>query len=433
MNLTITARVAVWSALHRWWVLAGAIVVIVLALAAIMMVGTETRDGSSSGESGKADDLIDERFDTEPDPAEVRESIRRERVIFSNPSLDVSDPVFEATVQSVIDELRGDDTVKEVVNFYENGDSSLVADDNNAVLIVVDVQNTDGLTYDDIEIGPLLEIVDAAADAADGFEIAVFSSDLIGDQLDDILSADFARILIYSLVIDLVILIFAFGAPVAAFVPLVMAVGSIFTALGIAALVSQAYSLVELYAEILLLMGLAVGIDYSLFIVSRFRSERAAGREKMEAIAVACNTTGRAVFYAGITVILSLVGLTLTRDLTFISLSLGAVIVVFVATIATLTLLPAMLAVLGNSVNWLRVPFLGGSGGQENFWGAITDRVLARPIALATITAAGLIVLAIPVGSLNLGFNAGADALPDAAEGKRAAQLVEQHYSGSPI
>jgi uncharacterized membrane protein YdfJ with MMPL/SSD domain len=369
MNLTITARISTWSARHRWWVLAGAIVVIALAFVAIIAVGTDTRDGSSTGESGTADDLIDERFGSTPDPDEVRDPIRRERVIFSNPSLNVDDPAFEATVQSLVDELRKDDTVKEVVSFYENGDSSLMAKDNNAVLIVVDLQNTGGETYDDIDVGPLLAMVEEAQDAADGFEIAVFSSDLIGDQLDEIITDDFSRILIYSLVIGLVILLFAFGAPVAALVPLVMAVGSIFTALGIAALVSQAFSLVELYAEILLLMGLAVGIDYSLFIISRFRSERADGREKMEAIAVASNTTGRAVFYAGVTVILSLAGLALTRDLTFISLSLGAVIVVFVTTIATLTLLPAMLAVLGNSVNWLRIPFLGASGGQENFWG----------------------------------------------------------------
>jgi putative drug exporter of the RND superfamily len=444
-NLTITARVAVWSARHRWWVLGAAVAVIALAFVGIIVVGADTRGGSSTGESGAADDLIDERFNSAPDPDEVGEPIRRERVIFSNPSLGVSDPDFEATVLSVVEELREDDTVKTIVSFYESGESALVAEDNNAVLIIVDLHNTDGLTWDDIEVGPLLEIVEDAAAEADGFEIAVFSSNLLEDQLEEIITEDFSRILIYSLVIGLVILIFAFGAPVAAVVPLVMALGSIFTALGIAALVSQAFPLVDLYAEILLLMGLAVGIDYSLFIISRFRSERAGGREKMDAIAVASNTTGRAVFYAGITVILSLAGLTLTRDLTFISLSLGAVIVVFVSTIASLTLLPALLAVLGNSVNWLRIPFLsgpsdsgdsgssGGSGGSGNFWGAITDRVLARPVVLAMITAAALIVLAIPAGSLNLGFNVGANSLPDAAEGKRAAQLVEQHFSGSLI
>ena len=196
---------------------------------------------------------------------------------------------------------------------------------------------------------------------------------------------------------------------------------------------TQVYALVELYAEMVLLMGLAVGIDYSLFIVSRFRTERRGGRAKLDAISMASNTTGRAVFYAGITVILSLAGLTLTRDFTFISLALGAIIVVFVALIGSLTLLPAMLSALGDNVNRLRIPFLGGDGDQAGFWGAITDRVLARPVVLATLTTAALVALALPVISLNLGFNAGADSIPDAADGKRAIQLLEQHFSSSLI
>jgi hypothetical protein len=203
MNLTVTARVAVWSAQRRWWVLGAAVAVIALAFVAIIVVGTDTRDGSSTGESGTADDLIDERFVSTPDPAEASEPVRRERVIFSNPSLEVGDPAFEAAVQAVVDELRESPTVKAVVSFYEEGDSALVAQDNNAVLIVVDLHNPEGLTYDDIEVGPLLEIVEDAAAAADGFEIGVFSSDLIGDQLDEIITADFSRILIYSLVIGL--------------------------------------------------------------------------------------------------------------------------------------------------------------------------------------------------------------------------------------
>ena len=268
---------------------------------------------------------------------------------------------------------------------------------------------------------------------APGFEIELFSFRLIDDQIEDIITEDFNRILVISLIAGLIILVLAFRALVAAVVPLAMAIGSIFSALGIAALVSQVYPLVDLYAEILLLMGLAVGIDYSLFVVSRFRAERRDGRPKLEAITVASNTTGRAVFYAGITVLLSLTGLTLTRDSTFISLALGAIIVVFVAVIASLTFLPAILAVLGDGVNRLKLPFLRGEDTQHDLWGAISDRVLAHPAGIATVTAGALVVLAIPIFSLNLGFNAGADSLPDAAGGKRALVLLERHFSSSLI
>ena len=229
----------------------------------------------------------------------------------------------------------------------------------------------------------------------------------------------------------LIILLLAFRAVVAAVIPLAMAIGAIFSAIGVATLVSKAYPLVDLYAEMILMMGLAVGIDYSLFIVSRFRNERREGRPKLEAIYVASNTTGRAVFYAGVTVVLSLAGLTLTGDATFISLALGAIIVVFLAVVGSLTLLPALLSALGDNVNRLRIPFLGRENSQAGIWGAITDRVLARPGVLATVTAGALIALAVPVLYLNLGFNEGADALPDAVKGKRAVELLEEHFSSS--
>ena len=264
--------------------------------------------------------------------------------------------------------------------------------------------------------------------------MGIISNSLIQNEIDDILEEDFQRILIISLVFSLIVLLLAFRAVVAAAIPLIMAISAIFTALGVTALISQVYPLVDLYAEMILLMGLAVGIDYSLFIVSRFRSERKLGKPKLEAIAFAGDTTGRAVFYAGITVVLSLSGLMLTNDFTFISMALGAIIVVFLSIIGSLTLMPALIAVLGDSINRLRVPFIGrdakedGSGG---IWGAVADRVLARPAIFAGIALVGLIAIAVPFQSLNLGFNEGADALPDALESKRTLQLLEIHFSSS--
>ena len=217
----------------------------------------------------------------------------------------------------------------------------------------------------------------------------------------------------------------------AAVVPLVLALGAIITAVAVATLISKVYPLVDFYAVMVELMGLAVGIDYSLFILSRFRNERASVRPKLEAIGRACSTTGRAVFYAGITVMLSLAGLMLADDPTFISLALGAVIVVAIAILGSLTLLPSLLYILGDNLNRLRVPFLGREKATGGIWGAISDRVLARPAVLATITAGGLIALAVPFGFLNLGFNvASSEALPDSLDGKRPLEILEDHFTG---
>jgi len=164
--------------------------------------------------------------------------------------------------------------------------------------------------------------------------------------------------------------------------------------------------------------------------MTRFLNERATGRPKLEAIAVASNTTGRAVVYAGIIVMLSLTGLMLTGDATFVSFSLGAVIVVFFAVLISLTLLPALLSILGDKVSSIPVPFLGRIKGAQ-IWGAIADRVLVKPAFLAMITTGFLIALAIPTLSINLGFNGGADSLPDALDAKRSIELLEDHFTSS--
>jgi RND superfamily putative drug exporter len=432
-GLSFTARIARWSAVHRWIILLAAVLVIVLAVLAIGFVGADTTDdGGGVGESGKGSELLNERFAPDPAATQPASHTRRERLIFSNPSLDANDPLFKETVESTVQAIRELPQVLNAISFYDTGNPSMFADDGNAVLALVTLQNP-GDPAGEIEIGPLLETVREASDNAAGFEIGVVSFRLIEEEFDEILTEDFNRILLYSLVIGLVILILAFRALIAALIPLVMAVGSIFTAIGIAAVVSQVYPLVELYAEMILLMGLAVGIDYSLFIVSRYRTERSAGREKIEAITVAANTTGRAVFYAGITVVLSLAGLMLTRDSTFISMALGAIIVVFVSVIASLTLLPGLLSLLGDGVNRLRIPFLGRESDGGGIWSTITGWVLARPLPLATLTIAALVALTVPFFSMNLGFNAGADALPDDLKSKRALELLEDHFSSSLI
>ena len=363
-NLTLTARIARWSARHKWITLAASALAMVLAVLSIMFVGTETRDDEGGvGESGKAYELLDERFRSAPapapDPDERRVATRFERLVIANPSLDAESAEFRGAVDGLFEKIRALPNVAEAGSFYDTDDPDMLSADRNAVLGFVRLEDESVKFSSDIDIGPLQKAMDETAAASAGFEMELYSFRLIDDEIDEILTEDFNRILFLSMGIGLVILALAFRALVAAIIPLLMAVGSIFSALGVAAVVSQVYPLIELYAEMVLLMGLAVGIDYSLFIASRFRTERASGREKLDAITVASNTTGRAVFYAGITVVLSLTGLMLTRDFTFISLSLGAVIVVFMAVIGSLTLLPALLSALGDSINRLRIPFLG--------------------------------------------------------------------------
>jgi RND superfamily putative drug exporter len=421
-TLAFTGRVAYWSARHRWWVVAASVFVLVMAMFVSSTVETKELDYDGEGEAADASDLVNERFDFDTAPTE--------QLVFSNPSLDANNPAYRQAVDDLIGQLRALPEVASAVSYYDTQAAGMVSEDGHVVLARVEIDTSTGDAED--KIGVILDTVHAANASADGFEIAIAGNTSLISELSRIDEEDFAIMIVATMVLALVFMLIAFRAVVAAAMPLVLAIGSIFTAIGVATLVSHVYPMVDFLAQVVLLMGMAVGVDYSLFIVSRYRNERAAGRPKLEAIAVASSTTGRAVFYAGITVVLSLVGLFLTNSAIFISMSAGIIIVVLLALLGSLTLIPALLGILGDNINRLRLPIIGretqgpSTGG---IWGAITDRVLARPGILATVTTAALIAVAVPVVSLDIGFPGGSKSLHDAVEGKRALQLLEEHFT----
>ncbi len=420
-GLSPTGRIAAWSARHRWWVVAGSFLVLLVMVFVLNTVETQTLDYQGEGESAEGADLVTDGFGSNFEPTE--------QLLFSNPSLDAGSPTYRSTVEGLVSELRALPEVASVSSFYDTNSPEMVSDDGHVVLAQVVLAGD----LDDAEdnIGTVLEPVLAANADEPDFEISMAGPASLLHEVERIDEEDFGNMIVITMILALSFMLIAFRGVVAAIIPLILAVGSIFAALGVAALLSHVFPMVEFLAQVVLLMGMAVGVDYSLFIVSRYRNERKAGKTKMEAVATASNTTGRAVFYAGLTVILSLAGLILTGSDLFISMAAGVIIVVLIALVASLTLLPAMLAVLGDKVDALRLPIIGrdraDSGG--GIWGAITDKVLARPAVIATITATALIALAIPALSLNLGFAQGSDALHDDVAGKRAMELLEENFA----
>ena len=214
-----------------------------------------------------------------------------EQLVFSNPSLSVDDPVFRSTVEGLVQDLRALPEVESVASYYDTQDPNMVSDDGSVLLAQVVIEGDADDATDKVDA--ILDTVRPAAKDADGFEIAMAGDTSITRQLEKIDEEDFGVMIIVTMVLALVLMLIAFRAVVAAVLPIMLAIGSIFSALGVAALVSNVYPMVEFLAQVVLLFGMAVGVDYSLFIVSRYRSERKAGRSKLEAIAVASNTTGR--------------------------------------------------------------------------------------------------------------------------------------------
>jgi RND superfamily putative drug exporter len=229
----------------------------------------------------------------------------------------------------------------------------------------------------------------------------------------------------------LVILLVVFGAAVAAGLPIILALLSIFVAVGATALVSNVMEMSEFIVFIITLVGLAVGIDYSLLIIHRFREERARGREKIEAITTAGATASRTVFFSGMAVAIALAGMLIMPDPVFQSFAVGAILVVGATVLAALTLLPAVLGLLGDRVNWLTLPFIGRRGGAEStggFWGWTTKVVTARPVISVLLTGGLLIALAVPLLNFNLGTT-GISTLPKDSNQRHAFDVLNEEFS----
>lgn len=422
--LSFTGKIAAWSASHRWWVVTASVMMLVLAILASSAFKTKLLDDNdiTEGESGVAISLLDERFGEGGAPTE--------QLVFRHPTLDVSDPAYRSTVEELVRELRALAEVSAIVSYYEVGDPRLVSADGHVLRAQVEIVNIEASDNDKIDA--ILQIVqDSRPEATNGgFYIGMAGDLSVARQVKEMSEEDMGRVLIVTLVLALIMLLLVFRAVVASVIPLVLSMGAIAIAMGIAALISQTYALANGFEVLVSMLGLAVGIDYSLFIISRFRFERQAGREKLEAITAASNTTGRAVFYAGITVVVSLTGMALTDNPVFISMALGVIFVVLIAIVGSLTLLPAILAILGDNINRLRVPFLRRVNGDGGLWSAITKQVLARPAVFATVTAGALVALASPIASLEMGFLTGSEALHDAVDAKQAMELLEEHFSG---
>jgi uncharacterized membrane protein YdfJ with MMPL/SSD domain len=442
---SFTARISMWSARHRKVVALVWVLIVLVALGACSTIEADTTvEGEAPGDSGKAQALLEERF-----PAE--EDTTQEIVVFSHPSLQVTDPEYQETVQGLMDDLSAlraretevlggtrvvssTRTVAETTTHYDTGlareNSPFVVPNDTGGDVTFALVQIEGEVDEAVDkIDPVLDAVAEAGAEADGFEILVGGEASLTKQVSEIIDEDFGRAGTLNVPITLAILILAFGALIAAAVPLVLAFVAVFVALGALAAISQGFPLFEGYTQVVLLIGLATGIDYSLFVITRYRDERRAGLSKEDALRVATGTSGKAIVFAGTTTVFAVAGMFLVGDPIFSSLGLASIVVVIFAVSMAMTLLPAIIAMLGDNIDRFRVPFLGrGTGVREGVWGWIFDRVLAWPIIPAVVTIAVLIAIAAPATTLNLGFN-GPRSFPEDAEGTKALIALEENFT----
>jgi RND superfamily putative drug exporter len=384
----LAGRMGRWSAQHRKTAIFGWLAFVVVAFAAGIVSGTTQIEPATSGvgESGRVDRLLHEEF---VQPA-------GESVLVQSDSLTVDDPAFAAAVEDVVARVTALDAVANVRSPLDPENAGQIGQGGGAALIDFDITgDPDDATT---RIDPVVDAVRDAQQAHPALFIGSFGvsadKEVEGAFMDDLKKAG-----LLSIPVTLIILIVVFGALVAAGIPLVLALTAIIATFGLVALPSSLVPIDEVTYELILLIGLAVGVDYSMFYLKREREERAAGRSEEAALQAAAATSGRSVLISGLTVIIAMSGMFLAGIQGMSSFAVGTILVVAVAMLGSLTVLPALLSWLGDRVDRGRVPLvhrLRSPSGQSRFWSAIVGAVLRRPVLSAVLAGGVLLALALP-------------------------------------
>ncbi|HYX76208.1 MAG TPA: MMPL family transporter, partial [Gaiellaceae bacterium] len=397
----LAARMGRWSASHWKTATFGWLGLVLVAFAVGNAVGTKTVDPYTAGpgESGRMDRILNDGF---KQPA-------AEKVVVQSRTLRAGDPAFDVAVSDVVARLS---KIAVVQNLHKGP----VSKDGHTALVDFDIRGDKNKAGD--KVGAVLDRVDDAQRAHPAFFIGEFGDASAQKAVDQASADDLKSAGVFSLPITLIILVAAFGALVAAGIPVLLALTAVFATFGLMALASHVLPMAQEVSATVLLIGLAVGVDYSMFYLRREREERAAGRSEPAALEAAAATSGRSVLISGLTVLVAMAGLFLTGDATFASFGVACMLVVAVAVLGSLTVLPALLSKLGDRVDRLRVPHIGGrhaAGGQGRVWGAIVDRVLRRPVLSIVVTGGLLVALALPALGLRM-VQPGPDTFPQSLD-----------------
>jgi uncharacterized membrane protein YdfJ with MMPL/SSD domain len=424
-NSNLAARMGRWSARHWKAATFGWLAFVVVAFAVGGLVGTKDADPNTAGpgQSGRMDRILDAGF---KQPA-------GESVLIQSQSLRTSNPAFRAAVEDVVARVSKAADVENVRAPFAPANAGQVAENGRAALVEFEIRGDKDKAVD--KIGPVLNSVADAQRAHPGFFIGEFGDASGVKAVETAYGNDLAKAGVLSLPITLAILVVAFGALVAAGIPLLLALTAVFATFGLVALPSHLLPLAQQAYALVLLIGLAVGVDYSMFYLKREREERAAGRSREAALAAAAATSGRSVLVSGLTVMVAMAGMFLTGDTTFASLGLATMLVVAVAVLGSLTVLPALLSKLGDRVDGLRVPLVGRlrpDDGEGRIWGAIIDRVLHRPVLWAIVAAGLMLALAAPALQLHIS-TPGPDTFPKSLTVVKTYNRMQHAFPGTAL
>ena len=390
------------------------------AALAFALTGFTTQSSPTNNpQSERAHDRLAAAFPTDPQHTVT------DLVVVRSDRLTVDDQDFRTFVENLTQTGLRSGALLSAQTYYDTKDASTVSADRHATLVGINIRN------DDATAGVIDEV--KRADADPNFAVTITGNRTRDHDFNQLSERDLLNgELRFGLPAALIVLLLVFGTVVAGMVPLLMALVAITSALGIVALLTQVFELSVFTTNMLTGMGLALGIDYALFVISRYREERDRGRLPHDAIVATGATASRAVLFSGSAFVIAMFGLFLVPSTIFRSLATGAILVGITSLAVALTLLPALLGVLRDRVDAGRLPIVGRRSGERanpegRFWGAVIDRVLRHPAISLAISVAALIALALPAIGLKIGTS-GVSTLPDQLAAKQGYVALQRDF-----
>jgi RND superfamily putative drug exporter len=366
--------------------------------------------------------------------ANFRDAAEEQVLVQGKGSVKVGDAQFTTAVKDVVNRLGNTAHVDKIESPLAKGNEGQISKDGRSALVTFEIPGDDDVAEDRVDA--TLAATAAAQKANPQVFVGQFGDASADKAISKAFEDDFKKAEGLSLPITLLILIVAFGALVAAGVPLLLGLTAVAATIGLLAPISQLFPMDESVGSVVLLVGLAVGVDYSMFYLRRKMEERDAGRSKEDALAFAAATSGQAVLISGLTVMIAMAGMFFAGSIVFQSFAVGTILVVGVAVLGSLTVLPAVLSKLGDKVEKGRVPIVGRmrhrNHGESRIWGWILDRVLRRPVIALVVAGGILVALAIPAVNMHT-VNAGASGLPKDLEVTKVYDRIQAAFPGGPL
>jgi RND superfamily putative drug exporter len=425
--MNVAGRMGAWSATHWKTAVFGWVAcVVVFAYVGNALVGLKQIDQNDIGvgQSHTADQILKKAF-----PERVPQ---QELVLVQSASRTASDPAFRAAVNDVLRSVRSSPSIENLQSPYDPRHRQLVSDDGHAVIVEWEMKGDADQAQDKIDA--LSAATEGVGPRHPGFYVghAGVSSDKALDKLfNDQLALAGER----SIPITIGVLLLVLGSLVAVGIPILLALTGVVATIGLVAVSSHVVPADSNVNAVILLIGLAVGVDYSLFYIKRWREERAAGREPTAALTAAAATSGRSVLISGFTVLIAMAGMFFATDKTYLSFGIATMIVVAVAMLGSLTVLPALLARLGPRVDKGRIPFVHRfrhDAGGSRFWAAILRPTLRHPVVAVALSGGALLLLALPAFRMHTA-QSGFEALPKNAPTVETIQRLEDAFSNGNV